>query len=192
MANFTLDLSNYKEKVSCTVPDGRYLTRVTDSEIGESRKGEAKATVWLTIEDGSYKGEQFVTTLMLEGKGIFKTVEFLNALGQPTPRKRLTINTNAWANKLVYIDSVPGREFAGKTPSDVGGFVRYVAGQESEPYQDSEPMDRAEVGADEFATAPELAEEVNGDPSAPESEQHEPVKVPDEPETISLSDIDDL
>lgn len=186
MANFTLDLSNYKEKVSCTVPDDRYLTRVTDSEIGESRKGDAKATVWLTIEDGPYKGEQFVTTLMLEGKGIFKTVEFLNALGQPTPRKRLTINTNAWSNKLVYIDSVPGREFAGKTPSDVGGFVRYVAGQESEPYQDSEPMDRTEPVVDEFeatlAAEPEDAADTPVQDSPPSSD----------PETISLSDLDDL
>lgn len=196
MATFTLDLTNYKEKVSCTVPDGRYLTRVTDVEIGAARSsGDSMATLWLTITEGDYAGEQFVTRVMLEGKGVFKTVEFLNALGQATPRQRLSINTQAWMNKLVYVDSVPGREFGGRTPSDVGGFVRYIPEKDggSEPVQDTTPMDRetmpgADAVADPFAVAETPAQET---PAASETEAA-PVSSTDEPETISLSDLEDL
>lgn len=198
MATFTLDLTNYREKVSCTVPDGRYLTRVTDVEVGNARSsGDSMATLWLTITEGDYAGEQFVTRVMLEGKGIFKTVEFLNALGQATPRQRLNINTQSWMNKLVYVDSVPGREFGGRTPSDVGGFIRYIPEKDggSEPVQDTTPMDRetmpgADAVADPFTVAETPAQET---PAASETEtEAAPVSSTDEPETISLSDLEDL
>jgi hypothetical protein len=195
--SYTLDLSGYRPSISDTVDDDRYLAMVDDYELTKAKSsGNDMFVVYLRILEGPYMGSVIIDRLTTTGKGLFKIVGFLNGLGQPTPKKRLSINPEAWKNKKVYIDTSKSEPYRGRPgTSQVDGYSRYVA--------DGAPTDAAPVEAVEAPAEPETVEvpydeanSIENDMAAPEVAATEPVKsfetattAAAEPEMLSLSDI---
>lgn len=201
--SYTVDLSRYRERLSATIPDGRYLAQVDDYEFSKSKAGNDMFTVWVRIVRGPYTGNVIIERLSLSDKALFKIVGFLNGLGIETPKKRLSINPEAWKNRKVWIDTVKGEPYRGRPgTSQIDGYARYVPETEQQDAvsdaQDYVEMDRSNEPVKAFETEPaEAVAASQGDEApaedgpvpldnAPEAEGN-PRKA--EPEMLNLSDI---
>src|SRR3546814_12120313 len=70
--------------------------------------------------------------LVTQGKGLFKIVGFMNGLGLPTPKRRLSVNPEAWKNRKVYIDTGMSEPYRGRpATSQIDGYSRYVSEDEA-------------------------------------------------------------
>lgn len=212
---YTLDLSGYRERLSATVPEGRYLAQIDDVEQTKtSSTNKDMFNVWVRIIDGPHAGAVIIDRLTITDKALFRIVGFLNGLGLPTPKKRLTLNTAQWTGRKVWIDTRIGEPYRGRPGrSEIEGYARYVAetaegdATANEPVEPYEDLDRSNEPVMAFETAPAV-EEVDasqGDESATPAEDDAPATasptVADrvrtaaaptpqaEPEMLSLSDI---
>jgi hypothetical protein len=201
---YTLDLSGYRERLSATVPEGRYLAQIDDVEQTKTTStNKDMFNVWVRIIDGPHAGAVIIDRLTITEKALFRVVGFLNGLGLPTPKKRLTINTAQWIGRKVWIDTRIGEPYRGRPGrSEIEGYARYVAETaeqdavmpevEPEPVLGEEVVD-ADVKA--FETTPaEVVDASQGDESDAPAEDDapataSPAKAKDEPEMLSLSDI---
>ena len=198
--SYTLDLSGYKPSLSDTVPDDRYLAIVDDYELTKAKaSGNDMFVVYLRVLEGPHSGSVIIDRLTTTGKGLFKIVGFLNGLGQPTPKKRLSINPEAWKNKKVYIDTSKSEPYRGRPgTSQVDGYSRYVADGAAADATPAEVAEEAAQAEAEVAagTVFDEANSIENDMAAPEVAEAEPVKsfetattAAAEPEMLSLSDI---
>lgn len=208
MPQYTLDLSGYKPNISDTVPDGRYLAIVEDYELGKSKAGNDMFTVWLRIIEGPQTGNVIIDRLTVTQKALFKIVGFLNGLGQPTPKRRLSIDPQRWLNKKVYIDTSKAEPYRGRPgTSQVDGYARWVA---PETESEDAPVDEVVPDPQESASASTQQSEttsVDSGSTSPGVTSDEPMKefttstpaeddapatatpAKAEPETLSLADI---
>src|SRR3546814_10857343 len=70
--------------------------------------------------------------LVTQGKGLFKIVGFMNGLGLPTPKRRLSVNPEAWKNRKVYIDTGMSEPYRGRpATSQNAGYSRYLSEDEA-------------------------------------------------------------
>lgn len=215
MAQYTLDLSGYRERLSATVPEGRYLAQIDDVEQTKtSSTNKDMFNVWVRIIDGPHAGSVIIDRLTITDKALFRIVGFLNGLGLPTPKKRLTINTAQWMGRKVWIDTRIGEPYRGRPgKSEIEGYARYVAETADQdavvPEVEPEPVLGDEVVDTDvmaFETTPaEVVDASQGDESAAPAEDDAPATasptVADrvrtaaapapqaEPEMLSLSDI---
>lgn len=211
--SYNLDLSGYRPMVSDTVPDGRYLAMVEDYDFSKSKSGNDMFTIWVRIVTGPQAGNIIIDRLVTQGKGLFKIVGFMNGLGLPTPKRRLSVNPEQWKNRKVYIDTGMSEPYRGRpATSQIEGYTRYVVEDETtteavvdgptvevQAYGEGalgEAIEVEDVMA--FETAPaEVVDASQGDESATPSVADRvkaasaPVAVPAsaEPEMLSLSDI---
>lgn len=200
--SYTLDLSGYKPSISDKVDDGRYLAIVDDYTFGKSKAQNDMFTVYLRIASGPYQGSVIIDRLSVTDKALFKIVGFLNGLGIPTPKKRLSINPEQWLRRKVYIDVSQAEPYQGRPgTSQVEGYSRYIA-DEAEPPETVEAVtawrDEPEAAEVKFDEANSIendmaepgvitvhVEETPAEDDAPATAS--PAKA--EPETLSLSDI---
>ena len=204
MPSYNLDLSGYRPMVSDTVPDGRYLAMVDDYDFSKSKSGNDMFTIWIRIVTGPYAGNVIIDRLVTQGKGLFKIVGFMNGLGLPTPKRRLSVNPEQWKNRKVYIDTGMSEPYRGRpATSQIDGYSRYVS--EDEATTDAAVVDGPTVEVQAYGegalgeaieaedvkafetTAAEVVDASQGDESAAPA----PVALPAsaEPEMLSLSDI---
>lgn len=159
---YTLDLSGYRERLSATVPEGRYLAQIDDVEQTKtSSTNKDMFNVWVRIIDGPHAGAVIIDRLTITDKALFRIVGFLNGLGLPTPKKRLTLNTAQWTGRKVWIDTRIGEPYRGRPGrSEIEGYARYVsetaeddatANEPVEPYED---LDRSNEPVMAFETTP--------------------------------------
>ncbi len=207
MPSYNLDLSGYRPMVSDTVPDGRYLAMVDDYDFSKSKSGNDMFTIWVRIVTGPYAGNVIIDRLVTQGKGLFKIVGFMNGLGLPTPKRRLSVNPEQWKNRKVYIDTGMSEPYRGRpATSQIDGYSRYVS--EDEAPADAAVVDgpTVEVAAygegalgeavevedvKAFETTAPVVGEVADDFAAEPTEDAAPAPLPvqAEPEMLSLSDI---
>lgn len=120
----TIDLSNYKDKVGSRVTPGRYKVLVEDVESTEARSGNKMINLWFNIQDGEFKGQTIVDRLVLTENSLFRVVGFMQALGLPTPKKRLKLNLRLFVGKVLEIDVEDGDPYNGRVKSEVRGYSR--------------------------------------------------------------------
>ena len=65
MAEFILDLSQYRDRVGARVAEGRYRVRVDDAELNKSKAGNPMVELWLTIQGGEFDGMTLTDRLTL-------------------------------------------------------------------------------------------------------------------------------
>lgn len=216
---YTLDLSGYRERLSATVPEGRYLAQIDDVEQTKtSSTNKDMFNVWVRIIEGPHAGAVIIDRLTITEKALFRIVGFLNGLGLPTPKKRLTLNTQQWLGRKVWIDTRMGEPYRGRPGrSEIDGYTRYVAETADQdavvetvevPAYDEPTLGAEVVDADveAFETTPaEVVDASQGGESATPAEDDAPAtaspSVADrvrtaaapapqaEPEMLSLSDI---
>lgn len=150
MGIITLDLTNYRDRTSANVPEGRYRLQVEDVEEGTSKgaktSGATMLTVYLRIMEGEYNGQTMIDRFIVAESTMFRIVGFLQGLGIPTPRKRIQINPESWRGKIVDADVEDGEPYNGRVRSEIRGYVK-VARPASR--DEGDVLDLDEGGAEE-------------------------------------------
>lgn len=211
---YTLDLSGYRERLSATVPEGRYLAQIDDVEQTKtSSTNKDMFNVWVRIIEGPHAGAVIIDRLTITEKALFRIVGFLNGLGLPTPKRRLTLNTQQWVGRKVWIDTRIGEPYRGRPGrSEIEGYTRYVAetaeadATANEPVEPYDEPDRSNEPVEAFETeavveevgAPQGGESIPAEDDAPATaspsvaDRVRTAAAPApqaEPEMLSLSDI---
>lgn len=119
-----IDLSNYKDRVGSRVLPGRYRVRVEDVEADKSSNGNPMINLWLRIEGGEFDGQTLVDRLTITEKSLFRVVGFMQAIGLPTPKKRIQIDPRKFLGQVLDVDVEDGEPYNGRIKSEVRGYVR--------------------------------------------------------------------
>lgn len=139
-----IDLSNYKDRVGSRVAPGRYRVQVEDAEQDKSAAGNTMINLWLRVSDGGPEdGQTIVDRLVLTEKSLFRVVGFMQAIGLPTPKKRLKLNVRQFIGKVLVVDVEDGDPYNGRVKSEVRGYLRVA---KSEQAGEADLDDLADVG----------------------------------------------
>lgn len=149
---FTVDLSNYKDKVGSRVDPGRYRVLIEDAEMDKSAAGNQMINLWFRIMDGEWEGQTIVDRLVLTEKSLFRVVGCMQALGLPTPKKRLQLNLRQFIGKVIDIDVDDGDPYNGRVKSEVRGYVRPKGAGVQDDAPDLEDVDT--TGAEDLGDVP--------------------------------------
>jgi hypothetical protein len=122
--NLVVDLTNYKDRVGTRVLPGRYRVQVEDVEASESSNHNPMINLWLRIVGGESDGQTVVDRLTLTEKSLFRVVGFMQAIGLPTPKKRLQVRIQQWVGKTLEIDVEDGEPYNGRVKSEVRGYIK--------------------------------------------------------------------
>jgi hypothetical protein len=153
-----VDLTNYKDRVGNRVVPGRYRVLVEDAELDQSKAGNPMVNLWLRVQGGEFDGATIIDRLTITDKALFRVVGFMQAIGLPTPRKRLKINVRAFQGKVLDIDVEDGDPYNGRVKSEVRGYVRAGGGDDESP-----DLDDVEGSSDEGLDAfkPDTADDTS-------------------------------
>jgi hypothetical protein len=149
---FTVDLSNYKDKVGSRVDPGRYRVLIEDAEMDKSAAGNQMINLWFRIMDGEWEGQTIVDRLVLTEKSLFRVVGCMQALGLPTPKKRLQLNLRQFIGKVIDIDVDDGDPYNGRVKSEVRGYARPKGAGVQDDAPDLEDVDT--TGAEDLGDVP--------------------------------------
>lgn len=180
-----IDLSNYKDRVGSRVAPGRYRVRVEDVEAAKSNNGNPMINIWFNIVGGDNDGQTIVDRLTITEKSLFRVVGFMQAIGLPTPKKRLQVNPRQFVGKTLDIDVEDGEPYNGRVKSEVRGYVR-VAGT-AKPVEEDEEFGDVDEPEVEQATTGAADPEASPIEKAPEKAEAAPAKAAPAP----AADADD-
>ena len=150
MANFSVDLTNYKSLFGDYVAPGTYLVQVEDIDADESRDKKPQMRVYFRILDGDAKGSTLVERYSLspDAKNLFRTVAFLSGFGVPTPRKNIAFNSKTLIGRKAKA-TVRDNEYNGRVSSQIDSFTRLVSSKPSEGATEKDDLDALEQLGDE-------------------------------------------
>lgn len=161
-----VDLTNYKDRVGNRVVPGRYTVIVEDAESDTAKSGNPMVNLWLRVQGGEFDGATIVDRLVLTEKSLFRVVGFMQAIGLPTPRKRLKMNVRQFVGKTLDVDVDDGDPYNGRVKSEIRGYMR-IAGAGAAA---SGATDLEDLSTDGDDTA---AETITADAAPTESEAPE-------------------
>src|SRR5690606_14023648 len=124
MSEFIVDLSNYRDTSGARVKPGRYRVQVEDAELAKASSGNQMINLWFRIVGGEFNGQTLVDRLVLTEKSLFRVVGFMNAIGLPTPKKRIKVNLRKFIGKTLDVDVDDGEPYRGSVRSEVRGYLR--------------------------------------------------------------------
>lgn len=165
MANdkIVLDLSNYKDRVGTRIAEGTYRVIVEDAEMDKSKAGNSMINIWFRVQGGDFDGATVTDRLVLTEKSLFRVVGFMQAIGLPTPKKRLQLSLSQFTNKVLDITVEDGEPYNGRVKSEVRGYAR-VAKAEKQSEADLDDLS-GEDSEEESTGAEEFSEETTSNPS---------------------------
>jgi hypothetical protein len=164
--DLTIDLSNYKDKVGSRVLPGRYRVIVEDAEKTKAASGNEMINLWLRIQGGEFDGSTIIDRLVLTENSLFRVVGFMQAIGFPTPKKRISLNLRQFTGKVLDVDIEDGDPYNGRVKSEIRGYFRVAGTAEVEEAVDLEDMPPARSTTDVLAgidSEAESADEVDLD-----------------------------
>lgn len=159
--NMIIDLTNYKDRFGQRVAPGRYTVRVADAEPDETGDGRPMINLFLEVlDEGEFEGSTVVDRLLpAHEKALFRVVNFMRAIGLPTPKKRLQINLRSWIGKVLEVDLDDGNPYNGVVRSEVRGYM--PSDRKVEESRDLDDLD--EESTEEPETAEASDEEIDLD-----------------------------
>lgn len=119
-----IDLSNYKDRFGSRVPEGTHEVIVEDVEMDKSKAGNPMLNVWYRVIGGEADGLTLIDRLTITEKALFRVVGFMQAVGLPTPRKRLQINPQSFIGKRLRVEVEDGEPYNGRVRSEVRGYQK--------------------------------------------------------------------
>lgn len=159
-----IDLSNYKDRVGARVIPDRYRVQVEDAEAAESAAKNPMVNLWFRIVGGEYDGQTIVDRLVLTERSLFRVVGFMQAIGMPTPKKRLKLNIGQFIGRTLDIDVDDGEPYNGRVKSEVRGYVKVAKSDQPKPADLDDLEDEAEDTTPETdASAVDLPEDSDDD-----------------------------
>jgi hypothetical protein len=138
--DLTIDLTNYKDKVGSRIVPGRYKVLVEDAENDVARSGNKMINLWFRVQGGEFDGSTIVDRLVLTDNSLFRVVGFMQAIGLPTPKKRLQLNLRQFVGKVLEIDVEDGDPYNGRVKSEVRGYNRIAGAASGDDVVDLEDM----------------------------------------------------
>lgn len=150
MAIVEIDLVNYVEKSAARVTPGIYRVQVEDVELTKTKKEPARdlIKVYFRIMGGDFDGKTLISNLTVQESTMFNIVGFLQAIGVPTPKRKIKMDFSKFKGKVLDVD-VKDNEYNGNTYSNVDRFIEVKRKTKRD----------LEIEADE--NAGETSEEVN-------------------------------
>lgn len=179
-----IDLTNYKDRVGSRVPEGRYRVQVEDIESTKARSGNPMINLFLRIVGGEFDSNNLMDRLVLTENSMFRVVGFMQAIGQPTPKKRLKVNPRNWVGKMLDVDVEDGEPYNGRVKSEVRGYNKIPQGEQSGADLDDLEQSPNGEGLNEFAAETSS----NPDPS-PQAAGTEEDQAETTTEDIDLDDV---
>jgi len=166
-----IDLSNYKDRMGSRIEPGHYRVQVEDAEAGVSaQKKTPQVQVWFRVLGTEFDGQTVVDRLYLTDASMFRMVGFMQAVGLPTPRKKLKVNVRQFVGKILEIDVEDGDPYNGRVRSEVRGYSRALGAGAAAGAASGDEFE----GLDEF-TAPTAEPETTADvtdlPAEPEPQR---------------------
>ncbi len=153
----SVDLGNYKDRVGQRVDEGRYNVVVDDAELDKSNAGNPMFNVWLRILDGEFQDSVVMDRLVNTEKSLFRIVGFMQAVGLPTPKKRINLRRSQIVGQRLMIDVADGEPYMGRVKSEVRGYIampRSRRAQQQEADLDADDND-SQPGPDAMDTESE-------------------------------------
>lgn len=180
MTNITIDLSNYRDRVGGRIEPGRYRVVVEDAWEDKSNAGNTMITMNLRVSDGGeFDGTSVIDRLVLSEKSLFRVVGFMQAIGLPTPKRKLQVNLSRFIGQTLEIDVEDGDPYNGRVKSEVRAYYKVPKAQQSES-ADLEDLDALDVTLAGDAPEVEVAA-ANGSSAAPSlAERVAAARVPNE------------
>lgn len=120
----TVDLTEFKDRVGSRLAPGRYRVIVDDAETETARSGNEMILLFFRVLDGDFANSTVVDRLVLTPNSLFRVVGFMQAIGLPTPRKRMKINLAQFKGKVLEVDVEDGEPYNGRVKSEVRGYLR--------------------------------------------------------------------
>lgn len=185
MAKITIDLTNYKDRVGARVKPGRYRVQVEDVEETTARSGNTMINLFLRVVGGEFDGSNLMDRLVLTEKSMFRVVGFLQAIGYPTPKKRLAIDIEKFVGKFLDVDVDDGEPYQGRVRSEIRGYSRIAKSEEPK----EEPADDFEDVSDDFEDG-EQVEESGPEPDAEQTENKEDGDGAEDSADVSEEEVD--
>jgi Protein of unknown function (DUF669) len=165
MSDFELDLTGYRDKVGQRVPPGRYRVTVEDAELDTASSGNQMVNLWLRVMTGQQSSSVIVDRLVLTPKSLFRIVGFMAAIGLPTPRRKMRLNTRLFVGRVLDIDVEDGEPYMGRVKSEVRGYLAVEGAAHGEEEQrDLDDIAQSEEVPDDLSGL----EEFTQDRSTPE------------------------
>lgn len=159
-----IDLSNYKDRVGSRVAPDRYRVVVEDAEPTESAAKNPMINLWFRIVGGEFDGQTVTDRLVLTEKSLFRVVGFMQAIGLPTPKKRLKLNIRQFVGRTLEIDVEDGEPYNGRVRSEVRGYIKVPRAAGEAAVEDLD-----EFGSETDASATDLPEVETPQETAPAS-----------------------
>ena len=138
--NVTIDLTNYRDTNGSRVDEGTYTVYVDHAEMDKSKAGNDMILLNLQIQGGEFDGQTLVDRLTLTDKALFRVVNFMQALGYPTPKKRVRINLAQFVGKYLQVEVEDGEPYMGRVKSEIRGYRR-IAKDEQPVREESSDLD---------------------------------------------------
>lgn len=190
---FIADLTNYKDRVGSRIPEGTYTFRIDDAELTKARSGNTMIVLSLEVLNGPEAGAIVVDRLVMSEAALFRVVGFLRALGIPTPKKRLKLDTKRFLNRRVVAEVADGEPYRNSVKSEVVNYSKAESSgsDESEDLEDLEDLD--DVTNDEIEDLEDVEEvEVEEKVKAKKKSKPEPVEEEDEEDEDSDDDDEEI
>jgi len=163
-----IDLSNYKDRMGSRIEPGHYRVQVEDAEAGQSaQKKTPQVQVWFRVLGTDFDGQTVVDRLYLTDASMFRMVGFMQAIGLPTPKKKLKVNVRQFIGKILEIDVEDGEPYNGRVRSEVRGYSRAIGANQSASNED-EFAGVEGGGLDEFVAPQAAPETIAGVEDLPE------------------------
>lgn len=138
MSKVTIDLTNYRDTSGSRVDPGRYRVQVDWAEQGEARSGNTMITMGLSILGGPFAGSTLVDRLVLTSKSMFRVVGFLQAIGFPTPKKRISVDPDKFVGKVLEVDVDDGDPYNGTVRSEIRGYIQVAKTAPKDDFEETE------------------------------------------------------
>ena len=151
----TIDLSNFKDRVGQRIQPGRYRVVVDDVEQDTAKSGNQMINLWLRVIEGEFNGSVLIDRLVLHQNSLFRVVGFLQAIGVPTPKKKLRMNIQAFLGKVLEVEVDDGEPYNGRVKSEIRAYYRITSA-------DAADLD-TDTDEDEIVPAAEASPELPSD-----------------------------
>ena len=149
----TIDLSNFKDRVGQRIQPGRYRVVVDDVEQDTAKSGNQMINLWLRVVEGEFNGSVLIDRLVLHQNSLFRVVGFLQAIGVPTPKKKLRMNIQSFLGKVLEVEVDDGEPYNGRVKSEVRAYYRITSAEATD-------LDTSQDEGDEIVPAAEVNTEL--------------------------------
>lgn len=119
---FFIDFTGYKESSSSRLTaneDGKYLVRVVDAELVETKKGDPMVNLYYNVIGGVHDGEHLIDRLVLTDKARWKIKKVLTALGIKVNLANMNVPFKLLNGRTLVVRVEDGEPYNGETRSEI-------------------------------------------------------------------------